>query len=218
MNTTTITATGINGQRITKELPAEGEIVVITTGNPRVGIRHTVAKVTGFTTRSITGTGYAYYVTVAVAADGQELTDSRVRPATDEEIAQYQADTTPAEVPFEIVSEEEAAFRTHSAQCLTCRYFGQTGRACHQGRTIWEAAHRARHDLTRAPIIIENRWGVRSAHWDATLVIGKLDHAGDRLIQAPAGMIEAGRRELARQRKASAERLAARRASGRRRR
>lgn len=214
MNTTTITATGINGQRVTKELPAQGEIVVITTGNPRVGIRHTVAKVTGYTTRPITGTGYAYYAVTATAADGQELTDTRVRPATADEAAQYAADTAPAEVPFEIVSDEDAAHRAHCAACVTCRYSGETGRSCDQGMKLWQAAARASHDLTRAPIITRNRYGVSRAHWNALNAIAEVGINGGEIIKAPAGMIEAGHAENARQMAASRARLAARRASG----
>jgi hypothetical protein len=216
MNTTTITGHGVHGQQVTKELPAQGEIVVITTGTPRTGIRHTVARVTGWDTRSITGTEYGYYVVVAVAADGEELTDARFRPATAEEIAEYEAATAPAEVPFEIISDERAARLAHIAGCVKCRYSGQTGRSCHIGQELADADLRASHDLNRAPIIIRNRWGTRRAYWNAVSVLGELDHGGATLVKAPAGMIEAGRREAARQREESRQRLDALKAAGHR--
>lgn len=194
---TTITATGINGQAITKELATKGDIVVITTGTPRTGIRHTTAKVTGFTTRSITGTEYAYYVTVAVTADGEELTDTRVRPATPEEAAEYEAATAPAaEVPSEIVPAEHTALLAHTAACITCRVAVDTGRYCDEGHALWQAAYYARNSLDRAPIVTVNRYGRRTAHWNAHHALGEMD-MGAKLVKAPAGMIETALRERA---------------------
>jgi hypothetical protein len=211
MNTTTITGHGVGGQRVTKELPAEGEIIVITTGSTKTRTwRQTTARVTGWDTRSITGTGFCYYVVVAVSATGETLADSRVRPATAEEAAEFAAATAPAEVPFEIIPAEVAAHRDHSAACIVCRYSGETGRSCDEGMKLWEAAHRARRDLDRAPIVTMNRWGTRKAHWNAMSALAEIGINGGEIIQAPAGMIEAGRAEQARELAAAR----ARRASG----
>lgn len=216
MNTTTITATGVNGQTVRKELAAKGEIVVITTGTPRTGIRHTVAKVTGWDTRSITGTGYSYYVTTAVAADGEELTDTRVRPATDAEAAAYDADTTPAaEAPSEIVPAEHTALVAHETGCLTCRVASSSGRYCAEGMRLWNAAHTARHDFDRAPIITVNRYGRRHCFWNAHEALGEVGINGGEILKAPAGMIETARREQAQAKAERDARMAAWRAAGR---
>jgi hypothetical protein len=197
MNTNTITGQGVNGQQVTKELPAQGEIIVMTTGTPRTGIRHQAAKVTGYTTRAITGTEFCYYVIVAVTATGEELADTRYRPATADEAAAF---TPAADAPAEIVPAETTARLAHIAACRVCLVSGESGRVCPEGIQLADAERRARRDLTRAPIITVNRWGTRRAHWDAASALAEVAFNGGEIIQAPAGMIEAGRREQARQR------------------
>lgn len=190
---TTITATGLQGQSVTKELPAQGEIVVITTGSTKNRTyRQTVARVTGFATRSITGTDYAYYVTTAVSATGETLTDSRVRPATAQEITEFEA-ATATEVPFEMVSAEQAASSAHITACVKCRNSGETGHNCPEGMKLWAAAHHVHHDVDAAPITTVNRWGRTKGHWSALSAIAEVGINGGEITKAPAGMIEAGR-------------------------
>ncbi|MFF9265814.1 hypothetical protein [Streptomyces longwoodensis] len=207
MNTTTITGQGVSGQQVTKELPAQGEIVVLTLSSRRTGTRHETVKVTGYDTRAITGTGFCYYVVVGVTATGEELADHRYRPATADEAAAF---TPAADAPAEIIPAETTARLAHSTACRVCRVSSETGRVCPEGIQLADAERRARHDLTRAPIITVNRWGARRAHWDAASALADLAFNGGEIIQAPAGMIEAGRREQARQAQQLREQAAAR--------
>ncbi|MFC4328375.1 hypothetical protein ACFPC0_11105 [Streptomyces andamanensis] len=204
MKTTPIISTGVNGQKAVKELPAVGEIVVITTGNPRVGIKHTVARVTGHALRTIPGTDFCRYVIEAVTTTGEALEGTRYTEATAEQIAEFPADAT-AETPTRIVSHEEDALLTHSTACLTCRVSAETGRHCTEGMKLWNAYHRTLHDLTRAPVIAVDRHGNRRAFWDAESALAQIGLFGGKIVQAPAGMIEAAER-------AQGARAAARRA------
>jgi len=169
--------------------------VVITTGTPRTGIKHTVAKVTGYTFKAITGTEFGRYLINATTATGETLTDTRVRPATAAEAAEFEAPA--AEVASEIVPAEQTALIAHSDNCITCRVGAETGRYCDEGMRLWAAAHRARHDFNRAPIITENRYGHRKAFWNAHTALSEIGINGGEIVKAPAGMIEAARREQA---------------------
>lgn len=207
MNTTTITGTGIGGRKATIELPEVGEAVVITTGTAKNRtLRHVTAEVIGHTPRVIPGTEFQVWQVVARAADGEVITDTRFRPATEDEAA--------ALAPAEIVPAEVAASLAHDANCPTCSIAGETGRHCDQGMKLWTAAHRARRDVNAAPIVTENRYGRRKAHWSGESALSETGLNGGRIIKAPAGMIEAARRKQAADLERLRQESAARRAAG----
>lgn len=202
MNTTTYTGTGVNGQAVRKELADKGEIVVVTTGTPKTGgLRRLTGEVVGHTARTITGTQFFVWETVVRTAEG-EITDTRIRPATAAEAAEFTA--APAADAVEIECPEDTAHGVHVATCIDCR----PGRACAEGMALWTARHDAQH-WTRTPIVVATANGGRHGFWSMEAALAKVAISGGEVIKAPAGMMEA----VARKREARRLELDARRAA-----
>lgn len=107
-----------------------GAVVVITTGSTKTkNYRQVTARITGQTFVAITGTEFGTWKTVATTADGEVITDHRVRPATAEETEAFETATapkTPAPVVWPVASSYAPWFQAlldQNAECTDTEAF-----------------------------------------------------------------------------------------------
>ncbi|MFE2934912.1 hypothetical protein [Streptomyces sp. NPDC059278] len=208
MNTTTYTGTGVNGQKVSKELADKGQIVVITTGSTKFRTyREVTGEVIGHNARSISGTQFFVWETVVRTADGETITDTRVRPANDAEAAEFTA--APVAEAVTVEYPEDVALTAHNAACFKCG----NGRICDEGVRLRAARHNVQH-WSKAPIVTTDQWGHRHGFWNIEYALADVAINGGEVTKAPAGMLEAAARKRVADRQEREARRAARRAAG----